>query len=104
MEEDQIAAAEAMSAPVPLTYAWGAYAAAATVLWIFCALNLWGLAVVEYFVAGFVLTRLITRRLISMHPMYNTIANEFSAKIGLFLFWPLQVLLLLLKMSVNRVL
>lgn len=104
MDHEQIQDPAAAIAPMPLTYAWGAYFAAASLLWVCFAFSAWGFATAVYIVAGFVLTRLVTRRLVVMHPIYDTIANEFSMKFRLFIFWPLQMLLLLLKMSINRML
>ena len=86
-----------------LRYAWLAYAAGIAAVGLMGLLKspaiLW-----TYLIVGFVMTRVVLRRIVVLHPMYDTIANEFSMKISMFLFWPVQMLLLLVKMSVNKVL
>jgi hypothetical protein len=54
-----------------------------------------------YLISGFVMTRFVMRGLIEFHPVYNTVANVFSAKIWMFLLWPIQMLVLLFKLTVN---
>ncbi len=57
-----------------------------------------------YFVIGFFMSRFVMRRLVEWHPHYNTLHNVVSAKIWMFLLWPLNMLVLLLKFSLNSVL
>ena len=57
-----------------------------------------------YLAAGFLMTRFVMQRLVEWHPVYNTVHNVFSAKLGMFFLWPFKMLSLLLKLSVNKVL
>jgi len=92
------------SSPTGVGTAWLVYLGALA-LWVAAIALSWGsVATIIYFIAGFVMTRVVMRSLIEFHPMYNTIANVFSAKIWMFLLWPIQMLVLLLKLSVNKVL
>ncbi|MDO8772264.1 MAG: zinc ribbon domain-containing protein [Burkholderiaceae bacterium] len=95
---------EGSGAPIGIGTAWLVYLAALG-FWL-GALSLLGgsVAAAVYFVAGFVMTRVLMRGLIEFHPVHNTLANVFSAKIWMFLLWPIQMLVLLLKLSINRVL
>lgn len=91
-------------APMGVGTAWLVYLGALA-LWIAALALSWGsIAALIYFIAGFVMTRVVMRNLIEFHPMHNTIANVFSAKIWMFLLWPIQMVILLLKLSVNKVL
>lgn len=104
--ESGLAAEGEKSSGVPMGVgtAWLVYLAALG-LWLGTLSLSWGsVAVIAYLTAGFVMTRVVMRGLIEFHPVHNTIANVFSAKIWMFLLWPIQMLVLLLKLSVNRVL
>ncbi|HFG5504269.1 TPA: hypothetical protein ACGH0I_004501 [Salmonella enterica subsp. enterica serovar Kentucky] len=59
---------------------------------------------IAYFVFGFVLNRIVLRRLIEWHPMYNTIANVSSAKLSSFILWPISYLFLFIRLMINKVL
>ena len=90
--------------PLGVGTAWLIYLGALA-LWIAAVALSWGsIAALIYFIAGFVMTRVVMRSLIEFHPMHNTVANVFSAKVWMFLLWPIQMLVLLLKLSVNKVL
>ncbi len=54
-----------------------------------------------YLVSGFVMTRFVMRGVIEFHPVYNTVQNVFSAKLWMFLLWPLQMGILLFKLTFN---
>lgn len=56
-----------------------------------------------YVVTGFVMTRVVMRGLIEWHPNYNTLHNVVSAKLSMFVLWPIQMPALLFKLMVNRV-
>ena len=62
------------------------------------------IALALYWVFGFVMTKIVMGGLIEWHPVHNTISNVFSAKVGMFFLWPIQMLILLLKLSVIKVL
>ena len=85
--------------------AWLIYLSA-IVLWVVVMLlpnkNLVGmLALLTHFGLGFVMTRYVMGRLIVFHPVHNTIANVFSAKLWMFLLWPLRMPVLLFKLTVS---
>lgn len=84
--------------------AWGCYTAAVVFLAVLVALRLDRFAILMYWVAGFCMTRLVMRRLVKFHPLYSTVANVFSAKIWMFFLWPINMLILLIKLSVNAAL
>ena len=91
-----------------LGVAWLIYLGA-MLLWIGSLLMPYGtvtglITIVLYIGFGFVMTRYVMRDLIEFHPMYNTVANVFSAKIWMFLLWPIQMLVLLFKLTVNSTL
>ena len=90
--------------PMPLTHAWAFYALAVGVSYGVFALKWYGTLALVYLAIGVAMSRGIMRRLIEFHPMYHTVAVEFSAKIRMVLFWPLQMLGLLFKLTANRVL
>ena len=87
-----------------LGMAWMIYIVA-LLLWIgTLVLPLGSFGALVYLGSGFVMTRFVMRGLIEFHPMYNTVANVFSAKIWMFLLWPIQMLVLLFKLTVNSTL
>lgn len=56
-----------------------------------------------YVISGFVMTRVVMRGLIEWHPNYNTLHNVVSAKLSMFVLWPIQMPALLFKLMVNKV-
>ncbi|MFC5522607.1 zinc ribbon domain-containing protein [Polaromonas jejuensis] len=60
--------------------------------------------VLIYLASSLVMTRYVMRNLIEFHPVHNTVGNVFSAKIWMFLLWPFHMLVLLFKLTVNRLL
>lgn len=90
--------------PMPLAHAWAFYAVAVGLSYGLFVLKWYGSLTLVYLVIGVVMSRGIMRRLIEFHPMYHTVATEFSAKIRMVLFWPAQMLGLLFKLTANRVL
>lgn len=79
----------------------------------FMALLIWvGVALIPkvpvgtlvYLACGFVMTRYVMRGVMEFHPVYSTVANVFSAKIWMFLLWPLSMFMLLFKLTVNSTL
>jgi hypothetical protein len=57
-----------------------------------------------YLVSGIVMARVVMRRLVEWHPVYNTLHNLVSAKLGMVALWPFQMLSLLVKLGINRAL
>jgi hypothetical protein len=90
-------------APLKLRYAFLYYVA---------SLGVTALAVVVYpaltpfvyLICGFVMTKVVMSRLIEWHPVYNTLHNQVSAKLGMVALWPFQMLSLLFKLGINRAL
>lgn len=107
MPEDPGLSQEAPPAGSPsmdLGMAWMIYIAA-LLLWIGTLILPVGPAFLPiYLVSGFVMTRYVMRGLIEFHPVHNTIANVFSAKLWMFLLWPIQMVVLLFKLTVNSAL
>lgn len=62
------------------------------------------LAVIFYFLSGFILNRVVLRRLIEWHPIYNTLHNVSSAKLRTFLLWPLAYISLFFRLIINKIL
>lgn len=90
--------------PMRLRVAWAAYAGSAGLLTVLVALQ-WFLAAFHvYLVLGFVMTRFVLRRLVEFHPVHDTINNAYSMKVRMFFLWPLSMLTLLMRLSVNKVL
>ena len=103
--EEEVAP-EAMqgSAFMTLGMAWMIYLAA-VLIWVGAmALPKVPLGTLVYLVAGFVMTRYVMRGVMEFHPVYSTVANVFSAKVWMFLLWPLNMLILLFKLTVNSAL
>ena len=92
---------ESVAPSMDLGMAWMIYGLA-LLLWLGTLAVSWGVAsTVIYLIAGFVMTRFVMRGLIAFHPLHNTVANVFSAKIWMFLLWPLQMFILLFKLAVS---
>lgn len=66
-------------------------------------LNGW-LYLLIYFGCGYGLNRTVLVRLITWHPIYNTLATVAGEKIKFFLFWPFTYGILLSRLVVDRVL
>jgi len=60
------------------------------------------LAVVAYLTLGFLLNRIVLRGLIEWHPVYNTLKNVSSAKLGMMLLWPLRYPVLFFQLLVSK--
>lgn len=59
---------------------------------------------IYYIVAGFYLSRIVLANLIDWHPMYNTIDNVSSAKLGFALLWIIRYPILFFKLGILKVL
>jgi len=102
-EAHELSAVDA-STEMSLGTAWMIYLAAMLVLIGTCVLPVGPAFLPVYLVTGFVMTRVVMRRLIEFHPTYYTVGSVFSAKIWMFLLWPLQMGVLLFKLTVNSTL
>lgn len=91
-------------APMTLAKAWGIYAGSIALAALVVAFKWYGTLFLLYLVIGIVMSRVVMRQLVDFHPMYHTVAVEFSTKVRMVLFWPLQMFGLLFKLSANRVL
>lgn len=87
-----------------LRKAWAIYAASLLVIAGLASLEWVGAVIGTYLALGFVMTRIVMGGLIEWHPVYNTLANVFSAKVGMFFLWPIRMFILLFQISVNRAL
>lgn len=90
--------------PLTLTHAWGIYAGSLALAGLFASLKWYGWLFLLYMAIGAVMSRVVMRQLVDFHPMYHTVAVEFSTKIRMVLFWPLQMFGLLFKLTANRIL
>lgn len=57
---------------------------------------------VLYLVIGIVFSRILLRRLIEWHPVYNTLQGVANSKLKMALFWPLTYPLLFIRLVVVR--
>lgn len=87
--------------PLRLRHAIGYYLVALGVT-VLVFMTLPGLTFIVYLCCGFVMTRVVMRRLVEWHPVYNTLQTVTSAKLGMFALWPIQMLSLLFKLGVNK--
>ena len=55
-----------------------------------------------YLALGVLLNRIVLRGLVEWHPVYNTVRNVASAKVGMVLLWPLRYPVLLFQLLVNK--
>lgn len=106
-QDNELALPQAAEPPQPaltLTHAWGIYAASIAITSLFLSLKWYGFACLLYLAIGVAMSRFVMRQLVDFHPMYHTVAVEFSTKTRMVLFWPLQIFGLLFKLTANRVL
>ena len=89
------------STGMSLSTAWMIYFASLVVLLVILVVPVGPLYLPIYLVIGFVMTRFVMRGIMEFHPTYSTIANVFSAKIWMFLLWPLSMGILLFKLTIN---
>lgn len=61
-------------------------------------------ALLYYLSAGFYLSRVVLRKIIEWHPMYNTLYNVTSDKLKFFFLWPITYLFLFFRLGINKVL
>jgi len=57
---------------------------------------------VIYLGLGIALNRVVLRQLIEWHPVYNTLHNVASAKLGMVLLWPVRYAVLFFQLLVNK--
>lgn len=81
--------------------AWMIYFAGILVLLLILVVPVGPLYLPIYLAIGFIMTRFVMRGVMEFHPAYSTIANVFSAKIWMFLLWPLSMGILLFKLTIN---
>lgn len=60
------------------------------------------LAFFGYFIAGFIMNRVVLRGLIEWHPVYNTIDNVASGKLKTLVLWPITYPVLFFKLGVIK--
>jgi len=66
--------------------------------------TLTSLGLMAYLACGIYLNRVVLRRLVEWHPMYNTLGNVTSGKLWFFAAWPFMYALLFFKLSIDKVL
>ena len=57
-----------------------------------------------YLGVGFYLSRVVLRKIIEWHPMYDTLYNVTSDKLKFFFFWPFMYFFLFVRLGINKVL
>lgn len=92
---------EGSSSGMSLGTAWMIYFAGLLVLLGILVIPVGPLYLPIYLIIGFIMTRFVMRGVVEFHPVYNTVANMFSAKIWMFLLWPLSMGILLFKLTIN---
>ncbi|HHW4679329.1 MAG TPA: hypothetical protein ACQGQH_07795 [Xylella sp.] len=55
-----------------------------------------------YFIFGFIMNRLVLRRLIEWHPVYNTLENVSSSKLSALILWPISYPILFVRLVINK--
>lgn len=96
-------AAQGNSPQMPLLMAWASYFGSVIALALLGKLSV-GVGIGLYLVIGFVMTRIVMPRLIQWHPMYDTLYNVTSAKLWMFVLWPFQMISLLFRLTINKIL
>ena len=89
------------SSGMSLGTAWMIYFAGLLVLLGISVISVGPLYLPIYLVIGFIMTRFVMRGVMEFHPVYSTVANVFSAKISMFLLWPVSMGILLFKLTIN---
>ncbi|MCP3943443.1 MAG: hypothetical protein GY710_18450 [Desulfobacteraceae bacterium] len=87
-----------------LLSAIGIYAGLVIITFGFFATPFSGIVFPLYFISGFVMNRIVLRRCVNWHPVYNTLENVAGSKLRMFLFWPLSYLALFFKLAVMKAL
>lgn len=59
-------------------------------------------ACIGYLLLGFILNRVVLRGLIEWHPVYNTLENVSSAKLGMLGLWPVRYPMLFFRILVDK--
>jgi hypothetical protein len=62
------------------------------------------LGLMAYLACGVYLNRVVLRRVIEWHPMYNTLDNVTSGKLWYFFAWPFMYAVLFVKLGIDKVL
>lgn len=62
---------------------------------------LW-IAFIVYLSCGIYLSKTINNHMVTFHPVNRTINNEFQAKMGLIIFWPIVCPILFIKLAVIK--
>ena len=92
---------EENSTGMSLSTAWMIYFAGLLVLLGILVIPVGPLYLPIYLIIGFIMTRFVMRGVMEFHPVYSTVTNVFSAKIWMFLLWPLSMGILLFKLTIN---
>lgn len=115
-QPDLAPAASGLPQAMRLREGWIRYGAALFLMWFFAigtflvsaqasgSANTFAAMVFVWPIIGIYMSRSVMRRLVEWHPTYNTLQNAFSTKMRMVFFWPWDMLVLLFKLSINRVL
>ena len=57
---------------------------------------------IVYLALGILLNRVVLRQLIEWHPVYDTLRNVASAKLGMIFLWPLRYPVLFFQLLVDK--
>lgn len=60
------------------------------------------LSLIAYLICGIYLNRIVLRRIIDWHPIYNTVENVFKGKLYMLFLWPISYPILLIKLAVDK--
>jgi hypothetical protein len=61
-----------------------------------------GMYVFAYLLIGFLLNRKVLRRMVTWHPVYDSVGNVAEAKFTMFLMWPLTYFMLFVYFAINE--
>lgn len=95
--------------PMRLRHAILIYLGAIIAFFVLIKIDLWiqlggWLIAISYLAIGVTLNRLVLKRLIEWHPMYNTISNIARAKLNTVIFWPISYAILFIQIAINKLL
>lgn len=60
------------------------------------------LSIIAYIVCGIYLNRIVLRRIIDWHPIYNTVENVYKGKLYMMFLWPISYPILFIKLAVDK--
>lgn len=70
---------------------------------VYTGLNRWAI-VIAYFVIGITLSRVVLRRLVTYHPIFNTLQNVVTSKLWALIGWPIFYPVTIITYAIDRLL